>query len=87
MTIFIIINVDEDVVQIHDDEDIELLCKNLINESLEAYRCVCSSKRHHLILELAVSSPERGLPLILFADFHLMVRTGKVKLSKPLSPS
>ena len=87
MTISIIISVNEDVVQIHDDEDVKLLCKDLVDKPLEACRCVRQPKGHHLIFEVTVSSSERGLPLVPFADSHSMVCTGKVELGKPPSPS
>ena len=41
MIISIIINIDKDVVQIHNDKDIELLSKDLVDKSLETYWCVC----------------------------------------------
>ena len=87
VTISVIISVDEDVVQIHDDEDVKLLSKDFVDVSLEACWCVCQPKRHHLVLDVAVSSPERGFPLVLFPDSHLMVCTGKIELGKPPSPS
>ena len=87
MTISVIISVDGDVVQIHNDENVKLLSKDLVDKSLEACRCVCEPERHHLILKVAVLSPERGLLLISFADSHLMVCTSKVKLGKLPSPS
>ena len=37
VTISVIINGDEDVVQIYDDKDVKLLSKNLIDVSLKAY--------------------------------------------------
>ena len=36
----LILSVDEDVIQIHDDEDIELFCQDLVDVALEAGRCV-----------------------------------------------
>ena len=41
MTISIIINVDEDVIQIYNDKYIKLLSNDLVNVSLEACWCVC----------------------------------------------
>ena len=43
MAISIIINVNEDVIQIHNNEDVKLLSKDLINIFIEA------SLEHHLL--------------------------------------
>ena len=85
MTISIIISVKEDVVQIHDDKDVEFLCKDLVDKPLEACRCVRQPKGYHLIFEVTVLSFERCLLLVPFVDSHSMVCTGKVELGKPLS--
>ena len=37
VTIFVIISVNEDIVQIHNNKNIKLLSKNLINVFLKAY--------------------------------------------------
>ena len=86
MTISIIISVNKDVVQIHNDEDVELFYKNLIDKPLEACSSGCQPERHHLIFEVTVSSFKRGLPLVPFVDSHLMICTGKVELDKLPSP-
>ena len=83
----IIINVNEDVIQIHDDKDIELFSKDLVDVSLEAYWCVCQTERYHLVLKVAVSSPERSLPLVPLADSHSMIGTSEVELGESFSSS
>ena len=40
VSIFVIISVDEDVVQIYNDEDVKLFSKDLVNVFLEASWCV-----------------------------------------------
>ena len=84
MTISIIISINKDVVQIHDDEDVKFLCKDLVDKLLEACKCVRQPKEHHLIFEVTVSSFEHGLLLVPFANSHLMVCTGKVELGNRL---
>ena len=37
MTIFIMINADKSIVQIHNNKDVKLFSKDLINISLKAY--------------------------------------------------
>ena len=87
MTISIIISVNENAIQIHDDEDVKLFYKDVVDKPLEACRCVCQSEGHHLIFEVTILSFERGLPLVPFADSYPMVCTGKFELGKPPSPS
>ena len=41
MDIFFDINIDKNIVQIHNDKNIKLLGKNLIDISLEAYQYIC----------------------------------------------
>ena len=40
VTLTLILSVDEDVIQIHDDKDIELFCQDLVDIALEAGRSV-----------------------------------------------
>ena len=74
--------IDEDIIQIHNDKDIEFFREDLIDVALEYCRNVGQSKRHHLIFEVAVSDPEICLPLISFTNSHPVVGTGEVKLGK-----
>ena len=37
VSIFVIINIDEDIIQIHDSKNVKLLSKNLVDIFLEAY--------------------------------------------------
>ena len=77
-----IFDVDGDIIQIHNDKNIKFFCEDLINVALEYCRNIDQSKRHHLILEIAVSSPKNSLPLISFTNSHLVIDTGKVELGK-----
>ena len=40
VTLILILNVDEDVIQVYDDKDIELFCQDLIDITLEAGRSI-----------------------------------------------
>ncbi len=64
------LGVDEDVIEIHYHENVELLCQDLVDVTLKRGRCVSQSKRHDLVLEMAVAGPEGRLPLIAFPDSH-----------------
>ena len=79
----LIFGLDEDIIQIHNDKDIEFFRKDPIDVALECCRSVGQSKRHYLIFEVVVSIPESSLPLISFANSHPVIGTGEVKLGKP----
>ena len=40
VTLTLILSVDEDIIQIHNDEDIELFCQDLVDIALEAGRSI-----------------------------------------------
>ena len=70
-----IFGVDQDVIQIHHNEDIKLFSKDLIDVALEASWCVRKAEKYYLVLEVAISSAESRLPLVTFPDSHPMVGT------------
>ena len=80
----LILSVDEDVIQIHNDEDIELLRQNLVDVTLEACWGIKSSKRHHLVFKVIVSGLKSRLPLVTFFDPYLVVGTNQIQLDEPL---
>ena len=41
VTIFVIISIDKDVVQMYNDKNIQLLSKKIVDKFLEAYKCIC----------------------------------------------
>ena len=60
----------------------KLFKKYLVNLSLEAYWCICQTKRHDLVFKVTVSCLEHGLLHVPFADSHSMVGTGELKLGE-----
>ena len=87
MAISVIISINEDIVQIHNNEDVKFLSKDLVDVFLEACWCICLIKKHHLVLKVAISSFKRCFLLVSFANFYLMICTGKVKLDELSNPS
>ncbi len=81
------LSVDEDVIEIHYYEDIELLGQDLVEVTPKRGRCVGQSERHDLVLEMAIAGPEGRLPFVAFLDPHLMVGIGQIELSEPSSPT
>ena len=80
---FPIFIVNKDIIQIKNNKDIKFFCKDFIDVILEYYWSVNQPKRYYLILEVTVSGPESSLLLISFANSHLMVSIGEIKLGKP----
>ena len=77
-----ILSVDEDVIKVNNDEDIKFLGQDFVNIAPEAGRGVGQPKRHHLILEVAVSSPKSRFPFIVLVYPHPMVGTCEVELGE-----
>ena len=77
-----VLGVDEDVIEINNDKDIEFLGQDLVNIALEAGRGIGQLKRHYLVLEVAVSSPESRLSFIALFYPHLMVSTREIELGE-----
>ena len=78
-------SIDKDVIKIHNHKNVKLFCPNLINIALERGRCVGQSKRHYLVLEMAIAGPEGHLLFIAFPDSHLIVGIGQIELGKTSS--
>ncbi len=76
---------DEDVIKVHYDENVKLLCQDLIDVTLEYSRCVGQSKGHHLVLEIAIASFEDRLPFVSFSDPHSIVGISQIELDETLS--
>ena len=82
MAFALIFGIDENIIQIHNNENIELFYKDLIDIALECCQSIGQSKKHYLIFEVAVSDPENSFPLIFFANSYPVIGTGEVKPSK-----
>ena len=83
MAFTFIFGIDEDIIQIHNDRDIEFFRENLIYIALECCQSVGQSKRHYLIFEMAISGPKSSLLLISFTNSHPVIGICEVKLGKP----
>ena len=79
----LVFGVDEDIIQIHNDKNIEFFREDFIDIAMKCCRSVGQSKRHYLILKVFVSGPESSFPLISFANSHPVIGTGEVELGKP----
>ena len=81
------LSIDKNVIEIHYHKNVELLGQDLIGVALKRSRCVGQSKRHNLVLEMAIAGLEDHFLFIAFLDPHLMVSIGQIELSETLSPT
>ncbi len=70
MLFAIAFNINEDVIKVHYLENVELLCQDLINIALECGRYVSQSKKHNLVLKVAIAGLENRLLFVAFLDPH-----------------
>lgn len=84
MLLFGLLGIDQDIIQIHYNENIALLSKNLIDVALETGQCVGKSKGHNLILEVIISSINDHFLLVTLLTFYLMISISEIWLSKLL---
>ena len=66
----------------HNDEDIELICQNLVDIALKAGRSIGLSKRHYLIFEMAVLDVKNFFLLIALIYSHLVISASQVQLGE-----
>ncbi len=79
--------VDEDVIEIHYYKNVKLLCQNLVDIALERGRCIEQSKKHNLVLEVAIAGPEGRLPFVAFPYLHSMIDISQIELGEMSSPT
>ena len=79
--------VDKDIIEVYYHKNIELLCQDLVDIILERGQCVDQSKRHHLVLKMAIAGSESHYPSIVFSNPHLMVSISQIKLDEMSSPT
>jgi hypothetical protein len=70
--------VDEDVIEIHYDTNVEHVCEDGIDESLESRRSIGEAKGHNQPLVRTVARAEGGFPFIAIGDANEVVRMSKV---------
>ena len=69
-------DIDKDVIEVHYHENVRLLCQDLVDIALEYRRCINQSKKHYLVLEMSIASPENSLLFVSFPNLHLMIGIG-----------
>lgn len=78
MTLGQIFNIDKNVIQVDNNKNIKLLSQNLINIALEASQSIKETKKHDLILEIAISHLKDRLSFVTFFDLYLIIDATKI---------
>ncbi len=83
MTLYFIFGVDKNVIQVYNDKNIKLFCKNYIDIFLKNDWYISQSKKYYLIFKAVILDPKNCLLFITFSDLYLMIGNNEVKLGKP----
>ena len=70
------LGIDEDVIKVHYYQNIKLLCQDLADIALKYCRCVGQSKKHYLILKMAIAGPKDRLLFVSFSNLYLIIGIG-----------
>ncbi len=82
-----IFSIDQDVVQVHYNEDNKLFSQNFVDIALKTGGCIGNAEEHYLVLEVAVSGAKGRLPFVTFSNPHSMIGTRQIQLGKPFGPA
>jgi len=77
-----IVGVDEDVVQVHEDTNIEEVAKNVVHELLKGGWRIGESEGHYTSFKRAIASSECSFPFVAFADSDKMVGVSEVNVGE-----
>ena len=78
--LYVIVAINENVVDVNDAEVVEILAKNFVNEVLKRFENVAQIEEHHYVLVQVVSSDENDFFLIVFANSNLIEDRDDVEL-------
>ena len=84
---FHVLRVYEDVVEVHDNTDVQHVDKDGIDKSLESCRSVSETKGHYQPFIRPIAVAESCLPLISGHDLDKMVRMPEIYLGVDFGPA
>ncbi len=76
------LNVNKNVIEVHYDKDIKLFRQDVVDVIMESDQCISQSKKHYLVLEVAITSSKTRLFFIVFFDTHLVVGISLIELGE-----
>ena len=74
----------QNVIEVHNDKNIKFFCKNFIDVALEAAGGVKKTKRHDLVLKMAVPRSDGCFLLVTLPNSYSIICICQVQLSKTL---
>ena len=75
-----VLGVYQDVIQIDNNTDIEEICEDAIDKSLESHGSICQAKGHDIPLKGTIPHAERGFPFITFCNADQVVHMVEINL-------
>ena len=85
MLFFFTFNVNKNIIEIYNNKDIKFFCQNLVDIALKNSQYVGQSKKHYLVLEMAIAGSKDRLQFNVFLDSHLIIDISLIELDKMLS--
>ena len=67
--LFFACNVNQNVIEVHNNKNIKFFYQDIIDIALESSRCISQSKIHHLILKMVIIDSKNCLLFIAFLIF------------------
>lgn len=77
--------IDQNIIQIHNNKDIEIFSKNLVNIPLKTGQSIKKPKKYNLVFEIAIPDLENNLLLIIFLNSYSIISIDLVQLGKTFS--
>ena len=82
-----VLGIDKDVIKVYYYENVEFFYQNLVNIVLERNRYIGQIKKHHLVLEMAITSSESHFLFVFFPNPFSMVDISLIELEEMSSPT
>ncbi len=67
------LNIDENIIKVYNNKNIELFYQDHVDIAPESDKYINQSKKHYLVLEIAITSFKNYLLFITFSDPHLKI--------------
>ncbi len=72
-------------VQVYNNKNIKLFYQDLVDISLKCGWCNSQSKKHYLVLEIAIAGFKSCFLILIFSNLYLIISIDEVKLDKTIS--
>lgn len=72
----LILNVDKNVIEVHNNKVVERFCQDLVDITLKYSQGIGQAKKYDLVLEVAISDFKNHLLFVTFSNPHSIVGIG-----------